>query len=324
MKKYPVVAAAFFCLFLLQTMATAQSTSPAQQSDTEKKQALYGKFETTYKTDTKAAYDAAREYLDKYSADKDDIVDFLNKWVNSHQKEYWEITVWNLIYNDANYPKAFEVGRQVLKGEPECLRTLVDLGYAGFPATRGGLENVQAEAIGYAEHAIKLIEQGQTLPDWAPFQDKSDTLGWLNFSLGVMNLKTGVDKASPYFFKALGYPSKVKEYAPVYYYIAASYEDGPYKKASEERKKFAGKEETPEGKQALESANRTLDHIIDAYARAIALTTRTDADSQNAKNQWMARAIELYKFRHDGSDAGLKDFIAGVLSKPFEPLQDKP
>ena len=56
-----------------------------------------------------------------------------------------------------------------------------------------------------------------------------------------------------------------------------------------------------------------MDKIIDAYARAVALASK-DPQQAAAKNAWLARLTELYKFRHDGSDAGLNELVSGVLA----------
>ena len=67
---------------------------------------------------------------------------------------------------------------------------------------------------------------------------------------------------------------------------------------------------------ALATINSVMDKIIDAYARAVALASK-DPQQTAAKNAWLARLTELYKFRHDGSNAGLNELIAGVLATPL-------
>jgi hypothetical protein len=54
---------------------------------------------------------------------------------------------------------------------------------------------------------------------------------------------------------------------------------------------------------------------IDAYARAIALSTKPE--QAKFKNQVLAEVTELYKSFHNNSDAGLTEVIATVLSKPI-------
>ena len=102
-----------------------------------------------------------------------------------------------------------------------------------------------------------------------------------------------------------------------YYYLAVAYQNGPYKKLSEDYKnKFGNQAESSESKAALDNVNKVLDKIIDAYARAVALAGN-DPQHQAAKAQWTARLTDFYKFRHNNSDAGVTEFIAGVLAKPL-------
>jgi hypothetical protein len=39
--------------------------------------------------------------------------------------------------------------------------------------------------------------------------------------------------------------------------------------------------------------------------------------SRTAKNQWMTQLTNFYKFRHENSDTGLAEYIAGVLKTPL-------
>ena len=123
----------------------------------------------------------------------------------------------------------------------------------------------------------------------------------------------------PYFIKTASYDSKLKKLPFLYYSLGEAYEKGPYSKQSADYKaKYENKDETPESKLALENINQVIDRMIDAYARAVALA---GSDSQYAaiKTQGMNAVSDWYKFRHNKSDAGLNEMIAGVLSTPLPP-----
>jgi hypothetical protein len=81
---------------------------------------------------------------------------------------------------------------------------------------------------------------------------------------------------------------------------------------------FANKPENPASKAALDKLNVVMDRIIDAYARAIA-AAGTDPKSEPSRKEWLAQLSTYYKFRHDGSDAGINEFIAASLQKPLPP-----
>jgi len=61
-----------------------------------------------------------------------------------------------------------------------------------------------------------------------------------------------------------------------------------------------------------------MDRIIDAYARAIA-TAGTDAKTQQSRTEWLTQMTTYYKFRNNGADTGLTEFIAASLQKPLPP-----
>jgi len=84
------------------------------------------------------------------------------------------------------------------------------------------------------------------------------------------------------------------------------------------QKDFADKPETPASKAALEKLGTVMDRIVDSYARAIA-AAGTDAKTQQSRTEWTAQMTTYYKFRHNNSDAGITEFIAGALQRPLPP-----
>src|SRR5678816_1514714 len=83
-------------------------------------------------------------------------------------------------------------------------------------------------------------------------------------------------------------------------------------------KDFANKPETPESKAALEKLSVLIDRMIDAYARAVA-SAAGDPSAEQSKKDWMVPLTNYYKFRHEGSEAGLPEFIAAAMQKPLPP-----
>jgi hypothetical protein len=119
--------------------------------------------------------------------------------------------------------------------------------------------------------------------------------------------------------RAAQYDSEIKKTPSTYYFLAAAYESGPYKTLSTAyQEKYAGKPETPESKAALEKLNAVMDRIVDAYARAIA-AAGTDPKTEQSRKEWTAAMANYYKFRHDGSDVGMTEFINAALQKPLPP-----
>lgn len=290
----------------------------AQETDDPVKIAIYKRFVDNRLPNPAVAYQAARDYLQKYNKDKDQYTDYLQKWVMFYERDERKRTLPNLI-NEKKFAEAYSMGAKILADEPNNLRTQIDLAYAGYLAASAKNESFNSTALDYARTAIREIESGKTPGDWAPFKGKDDTLAYLNYAVGFLTLKTSPDTAITALLKAAQYDSDIKKTPSTYYFLAAAYEAGPYKTMSAAyQTNFANKPETPESKAALEKLNVVIDRIIDAYARAIA-AAGTDAKTEQSRKEWLTQLTNYYKFRHDGSDAGLTEFIAASLQKPLPP-----
>ncbi|HEU4506939.1 MAG TPA: hypothetical protein VFR78_01785 [Pyrinomonadaceae bacterium] len=312
-----LVAAAFLAVSLVSFSAVAVAQG-GKETDDPAKIAIYKRFVDNRIPNPAAAYQAARDYLQKYQKDKDEYTDYLTKWVTFYERDERKRRLPVLI-NEKNYAEAYKTGAQILADEPNYLRAQIDLGYAGYLAASAKNETFNNEALGYARTAIKAIESGKTPTEWAPFKGKDDTLAYLNYAVGFLTLRTNPTEALDALLKAAQYDSDIKKTPSTYYFLAVAYESGPYKTMSAAyQTQFANKPETPESKAALEKLNIVMDRIIDAYARAIA-AAGTDPKLEQSRKEWLAAMSNYYKFRHDGSDAGINEFIAAALQKPLPP-----
>jgi hypothetical protein len=303
------------------SMTVMDIAAQEAQAQDQAKADLYKKFTDNRKTNPTVAYDAAKEYMQKYGSDNDQYVQYLQKWIASYEKGARALNLNKLIYTDKNYAEAFSTGKQVVSEDPDNLKALIDLGFAGYSAAAATkADTYNADAIGYARRAIQLIESGKAPDDWKPFKGKDDTLAYLYYAIGVMNFKNNPAESIPAFIKATQFESDLKKNAAsTYYLLATSYEAGPYKTMSTDfTARFQGKPETDESKLALANLNQVIDRIIDAYARAVAAAGTDPKNAQN-KTDWMKRLTELYKFRHDNSDAGLNAYVAAISTTPLPP-----
>ncbi|MCM3870298.1 MAG: hypothetical protein ND895_06320 [Pyrinomonadaceae bacterium] len=291
----------------------------SQECTPEAKTALYNEFRQHFKGDTAKANELAKKWLAcPEVAGEEQISAYLKNFVTLYEKANRKDRVTDLVYNKKDYPKAFEVGRAVLVDEPENLKVLIDLAYAGFAAATDKNDTFASDAVTYAKKAMQLLEVGKAPDKWDPYLGKDDALAYLNNIIGRLTVEKGPGAALPYLIKVAQYDSKLKKIPSTYGIIGAAYESGPYATLSEAYKKdFGGKDETPESKLALENINQVVDRMIDANARAVALAT--DPTQQAAKKEWMETLSNWYKFRYK-SDAGLNEVIAGILAKPLPPL----
>jgi len=296
----------------------ARQTVLAQETDDPAKVAIYKRFVDNRLGNPAAAYQAARDYLQKYNKEKDQYTDYLSKWVMFYERDERKRNLPNLI-NEKKFAEAYSTGAKILADEPNYLRAQIDLAYAGYLAASAKNESFNNTALDYARKAISEIESGKAPSDWAPFKGKDDTLAYLNYAVGFLTLKTNSDSAIDALLKSAQYDSDIKKTPSTYYFLAAAYESGPYKTLSTAyQNEFANKPETPQSKAALERVNVVMDRIMDAYARAIA-AAGTDPKTEQSRREWLTPLTNYYKFRHDGSDAGLTEFIASALQRPLPP-----
>jgi tetratricopeptide (TPR) repeat protein len=290
----------------------------AQETDDPAKIAIYKRFVDNRVPNPDAAYQAARDYLTKYTKDKDQYTDYLSKWVAAYERDDRKRQLGGLI-NEKKFDEAYKVGAKILADEPDYLRAQIDLGYAGYLAASNKDESHNADALMYARKAIQTLESGKSPSEWAPFKGKDDTLAYLNYAVGFLTLKTSPEQAIDSLIKAAQYDSDIRKTPSTYYFLAVAYEAGPYKTMSAAyQTNFANKPETPESKAALEKLGVIMDRIVDAYVRAIA-TAGTDPKTEQSRKEWLAQATNYYKFRHNGSDAGLTELITNALQKPLPP-----
>jgi hypothetical protein len=300
------------------TFGSRQSVALGQETDDPVKIEIYKRFYDNAKTNPNAAYPAARDYLAKYSKDKDQYVDYIQKWIVVYERDERKRNL-PILINEKKFSEAYATGAKILADEPSYLRAQIDLGYAGYIAASAKNDSFNTTALDYARKAIQAIESGKQPTEWAPFKGKDDTLAYLNYAVGYLILKTEPDNSINSLLRAAQYDSEIKKTPSTYYFLAAAYESGPYKTLSTAyQEKYAGKPETPESKAALEKLNAVMDRIVDAYARAIA-AAGTDPKTEQSRKEWTAAMANYYKFRHDGSDVGMTEFINAALQKPLPP-----
>lgn len=319
-----VLAGSFATVSEVKAQTTTPSPAPAAAQgpcSAEAKLAVYNEFREIFKTNQAKAYDLAQKYLAcPINPGEESIAAYLkDKFVAPIDKARRAPKVSALVYEAKDYPKAFELGRQILAEEPENLRMLIDLGYGGYAAMTAKNDSFSTEALGYVRKAIAAIEAGKAPESWAPYKSKDDTLTYLYNALAHFTLKTSPSEALAHLIKAAQFESELKKDPWTYFFIAAAYEAGPYTTLSADYKtRFEGKDESPESKLALENINQVVDRMIDAYARAVSLAG-SDAKHAAKKTEWMESLTTWYKYRKT-SEAGLTELIAGVMSKPLPPL----
>lgn len=318
-----VALASFANVSELKAQTPAASPAPAAAQTTctdEVKTASYADFTKFRIPDATKAYEAAKKYLAACPAEEGQIPNYLKKWTAQYDKDARKIKLTNLFIGQRKYAEAMPVAKEVLADEPDNLGAFFALGYGGYAlAVSTKNESGNAEAINYAKKAIEAIEAGKAPENWAPFKGKDDALGYLYYSVGFLQRVTNPADALKNFIKSAQFESDIKKNSQTYAFIANSYETEYAKQSADYERLYKDKPETPESKLAAENINQLVDRIIDSLARAVSVAG-TDAGAQAAKTLWLERLTDLYKFRHNKSEDGLKEMIASVMSKPLPPV----
>jgi hypothetical protein len=289
----------------------------------ESKTALYKDFLANYKGDTAKAYEDAKKYVacpvDASDESETKRIDYLKNWIGKYEKENRKTRFAQLI-NDKKYAEAIPLGKDIVNDEPENLGILLNIANAGYAAqATGNNSSFNNDAIAEAKKSLQLIESGKAVEKWTPFESKDDAVGWLNYIIATMTKDKSPAESIPYFIKSASVEGTIKKLPYTYNFLGAAYETGPYAKQSADYKaKYENKDETPESKLALENINQLVDRMVDAYARAVA-TSGSDSKYAGIKADALKAATDWYKFRHNNSETGLNEMIAGVLAKPLPP-----
>ena len=312
-----VASSLLLCVLAAGVSAQINPTMPSQSSDNLKER-LYAQFNDYRKSinpeERKYAYPAARDYLRKFGGDNDSNAKDVQKFVTEYERALHNGDVFTA-YNARNYVKAFELGRPYLKTEPDDFFVLGVLTEAGYDNALAGNASLNEETVGYARRAIKLLEGGKlTRPD--PFKNMEMARGFLNSTLAWFVKDRFPVEAAAAFLKAAQSDSPYHTDPSIYHRMGVAILKGEFAQVSAEyNEKFGGKPASAEQKALLDKLGHLVERTIDAYARAVALSTRPE--QQEARTKILAQLTALYKNFHNDSDAGLNDLIASVLSKPM-------
>jgi hypothetical protein len=327
--------AAVATFFALPAFAQDTAAAPADPCATAGEDELYKKYydEKNTKKDQAAAFETAKQYLAKYPNCSDRYTANVKKFhdayaaavtaVNEEKDFYIALYGSDANKTGRNVGKAYEIGRRLLAKNPEDLSVLMQLGYAGYTDWANKNPAFAADSATNLVKAIRLIEGGKSIDKWTPFNNRDEALSYLNFAAGDLLIKDRPTEALPFYLKAAALEGPMKKDALTYARLGAIYYLTQYEPMQKDfTAKYAGKEETPESKAALDNLNQVVDRIVDAYARAINLAG-SDQRFAATKAEWLTQVTELYKFRHEGKTDGLDAYIAGItatpLPEPFRP-----
>jgi hypothetical protein len=161
-------------IFAVAALSTSKSQVIAQAPEmSEEKTALYTKYYEKRQggeEDQKVAYELAQEFLRKFGADDDRYTKAVRKFVGLYEANAREVALGRAL-TAKDYPKVFEVGRQILEKEPENFSTRVHMVRAGYASSTSGNTSLNAESISVAKQALQLINSNK-VSNPAPLADR--------------------------------------------------------------------------------------------------------------------------------------------------------
>jgi len=260
------------------------------------------------------AYPVAKDYLRRWGGGNDPETKEVRRFVIEYERQMHARDLY-AAYDAKDYAKVFEKGRAAVKADPDYFLGLSLMVEAAYDNAVAGKPGFVPEATNYALDAIKLLEDGKvSKPD--PFKSVGVARGFLNFALGWFVKDDKPVEAAAAFHNAVKSDSPYQTDPSAYHRLGVSILKGEFAQLSAEyNEKFGGKQGSPEQTKMLNRIQQLVEQTIDAYARAVALSTK--AEQQEARGKILAQLTALYKNFHNNSDAGLEQLIANVLSKPI-------
>ncbi len=312
------IAAGLISFTLCVNVPAQRNPTMASQTSDELKDRLFAQFTDLRKSlnpeERRLAYPAAKDYLRKFGGDDDSNAREVRKFVTEYERSAHDGDVF-ASYTAKNYLKAFEIGRTLLKADPDDFFVLSTLTEAGYETAMAGDLTLNDETISYARRAIKILETGKlSKPD--PFKNMDVAKGFLNSTLGWFVKEQLPVEAAAAYLKAVQSDSPYHTDPSVYHRMGVAILRGDFALLSRDyNEKYGAKPASPEQKQMFERLSHLVERTIDAYARAVALSTRPE--QQEARTKILAQLTSLYKNFHNNSDEGLNELIASVLTRPL-------
>ncbi len=148
-----------FVLLIASVCLAQRNPTMTSQLDDSNREQLYARFSENKKVAVaerqKLAYEAACDYVKRYSGEQDSHLAEMRRFVNEYERVMGNFEV-HEAFAAGKYAKAFELGRAALKKSPENFYVLATLTQAGYANSLKGDSSLNEEAIDAYARAIAL------------------------------------------------------------------------------------------------------------------------------------------------------------------------
>ena len=318
--------AALAFAFALPAFAQDPAASPAAAQNPCEEQARTDMYTDYYNSKTKKdakgqpdtaaqkhAFEVGQQYLAKYAATcADKYTESVKKFVDAYGKAQLDYDL-GQAWAAKDYAKVVTLSKEGLTKYPDDVKYAINGAWAAYQQgiAAKNLALVAADVNSLGGRALQMLQAGKTAESYI-FNTKEETQAWIEYAVAAVSIKdASSDQVKRLVALAQG-NTPVKQEPSTYVLLAQAYTDEYLKLKTQYD---AIKEENDESRILLANINLTIDRIIDAYARAIAYSTKPEQQAKKA--EYMATLTELYKSRHDSSTAGLNEMIASITTKPL-------
>ena len=136
----------------------------AEQQRDAAKEALFARYSEhkriPQRDQQRLAYEAGKEYLRRFGTDVDPNVKEVGRFVSEYERERRRYDI-DTDFPSTNYARTFEIGRALLKKQPEDFYVLGTLAQTGYENAVAGNASLNVETIGYAKKAMQLLDDGK-------------------------------------------------------------------------------------------------------------------------------------------------------------------
>jgi hypothetical protein len=261
----------------------------------------------------KHAFEVGQQYLAKYEAAcPDQYTTAVKKFVDAYGKAQLDYDL-SKAWEAKDYAKIVSLSKDAMTKYPDDVKYPINGAWAayqqGLAAKNPALNGADVNSL--AQRALDLLQAGKTTDNYL-IGTKEEAQGWLEYAIAHASIQSNPADSVKHLVALAQGNTPAKQEPGTYDLLARAYTDEYLKLKAQ----YDGiKEENDQSRILLANINLTIDRIIDAYARAVAYSTKPDQQANKAT--YMATLTELYKSRHDGADTGLNEMIASITTKPL-------
>ncbi len=301
-------------LFLVLAICSTSAVAQKPKSKDEAIKEIAGLLATKKPEATAKAYPLAKDFLVRFAKDNKDGKDKFIPQVKVFVEGYRENAFYASV-DDGKFADAFAFGKEILGEHPDDIAVMLNLAHAGYKALGANRDKTYADdTIAFAKKAAQALESGSPAKSYAPFKDKDDATAWMYYIPGFVLIDKDTKESAIYIYKATTFNSTIKDSSLPYYLISAYYEDVYAKVSTDLKTRVAAKTiSDAELKTANERVNKSIEMMMDAYARAY---TKGETEKNPNAAQWKERLVQIYKFTNK-TEEGLKEFVKFAILTPM-------